>query len=410
MQDRENSSLFIRDFTEGPLFGRIVIFSLPFMLSNALHVLYGLVDMLVVGHYCGSVGLSAVSVSGQISLFMTVLCLGVSTGGQVCIAQQIGSGKGELNEIVGTLFSFIMAVSILVGGAGMIFCNELLMLLSTPADALKDARDYLLVCCAGMIFVYGYNAVAAVLRGMGDSKNPLFFVLIATLCNIILDIVFVGVFRLRGFGAGLATVIGQAVAFFYSIIYICIRKNSLGFDLKLRYFKVNWKILQTLLYIGIPFAVRFAAINISMMFVNSLVNTLGVAASALFGIGVRIDDFVSKVCQGIMQSGTTIVGQNFAAGKTNRVKVTVYSAWILSFCLYSLYGVLLLFYSRRIYGWFTDDENVLNLVPVFVSAIVLHYPAMIIMRGTNALIMGIGNAWLGLCFAVFDGFFLRILL
>lgn len=200
----------IKDFTSGPIAKSLIIFSIPFMASNAMQVLYSLVDMIIVGKYVGSFGLSAVSVASQVFTFVTMVALGFCSGGQVYISQLIGAKhENRLNSTIGTLFTFIISFSLLMTAFVLLFRNQVLHLLSTPAESYSMAMDYLLVCGAGVTFTYGYNLVAAILRGMGDSKHPFTFIMIASLINLVLDIVFVKYLHMSVFGAALATILGQ---------------------------------------------------------------------------------------------------------------------------------------------------------------------------------------------------------
>lgn len=399
----------INDFTTGSIPKKMLLFSVPFMVSNLMQVLYSLVDMVVVGQFVGSFGLSAVSVASQIFMFMTMVCLGFSNGGQVLIAQLIGAGRRDkLNAAIGTLFSLIMLMGAAVMLIGLVFGRGVLTLMNTPPESFDMAVDYVLVCSIGVVFSYGYNMVSAVLRGMGDSRHPFIFVMIASIINIILDLLFVGVFRWSVAGAALATILGQAFSFLYALFYLYRNKESFGFDFKLQSYKIDPEMARQLARLGIPFAVQSAAINISMMFVNSLVNSVGVYASAVFGVGIKVDDIVNKVTQGVTFAVSSMVGQNIAAGKQKRVQKTLLTSWAICGTCYLVFALMLVVFVEPIFSLFTSDPEVIELAPVFVSAILWSFPAMAIMKGTNGLIQGVGNAKLSLIFGLLDAVVLRI--
>jgi len=399
----------INDFTEGSIPKKMLLFSVPFMISNGLQVLYSLVDMVVVGQYVGSYGLSAVSISSQVFLFMTMFCIGFANGGQVYVAQLIGANQREkLNKAIGTLFSIIMLIGVAVTILGIVFGKAFLNLLDTPPEAFDRAWDYLLICSIGVVFSYGYNIVASVLRGMGDSRHPFIFVLIASVINLVLDFVFIGWFNWGTAGAALATIIGQAFSFLYSIWYLYRNRVEFGFDFKLRSFAIDREIGIRLCSLGVPFAVQSAAINISMLYVNTLVNGVGVYASALFGVGLKVDDIVNKVTQGIQYAVSSMVGQNVAAGKHDRTKKIVrWSLFICGIC-YAVFTVALILYAKPMYSLFTDDPNVIALSDTFVYAVIWYFPAMVILRACNGFIQGVGNARLSLILALVDAVILRI--
>ncbi|MBQ8547821.1 MAG: polysaccharide biosynthesis C-terminal domain-containing protein, partial [Lachnospiraceae bacterium] len=204
----------ITDYTTGSVPKSLIRFSLPFMLSNALQVVYSLVDMLVVGQVLGTNAVSGVTNGSTVVMFMTMVGLGFSNGGQIYIAQLIGAQrKKELNNAIGTLFSLVLGLATILTVVGVCIGIPVLNLLKTPTEAFDHAWNYFLICTLGNVFTFGYNMVSAVLRGMGDSKRPFKFVLIASILNLILDILFVKFLNMGTSGAALATILGQAVAF-----------------------------------------------------------------------------------------------------------------------------------------------------------------------------------------------------
>ncbi len=407
--EKTTKGKIINDFTEGSILKKMLLFSIPFMISNGLQVLYSLVDMVVVGKFVGSFGLSAVSISSQAFLFLTMLCVGFANGGQVYVAQLIGSGqRDKLNRTIGTLFTIVLSMGVVVMILGILFGRPFLTLLDTPPESYEMAWDYFFVCSIGMVFAYGYNMVSAVLRGMGDSRHPFIFVMIASVINLVLDIIFVGPMNMGTAGAALATILGQGFSFVYSIIYLYRNRVEFGFDFKLKSWAVDKAVAVKLCTLGVPFAVQSAAINISMLYVNKLVNGVGVYASALFGVGLKVDDIVNKVTHGILYAVSAMVGQNIAAGKIDRVKKTVWYSFIVCGVCYALFTLVLIFFAEPLYGLFTDDVNVIELSDVFVSAILWSFPGMALLRGANGLIQGIGNARLSLVFGMLDAIVMRI--
>ena len=402
-------SKILKDYTKGNLPKQILLFSLPFMLSNALQVLYSIVDMIVVGRVIGPNGLSAVSTASHVVTFMTMICLGFSTGGQVYVAQLIGANKKEdLSKAIGTLFTFTIILALVTTTLGLTLASPILKLMKTPTEAFEDALSYLLVCSGGLIFTFGYNCIGALLRGMGNSLQPFLYIVIASVINVGLDLLFVLKFNWGVVGTAWATIIGQGASFIISIIYLFVKKKSFGFDFKLKSFIPTKDSAKVLIKLGIPFSLRGGAVNLSMLFVTSLVNGLGVVASAVFGVGLKVDDMVRKVSIGVNYSVSTFVGQNFAGGQLERTKQSVYWGWLYSFIIYLVFLIVYLIDVRALFSLFTSSEEVLELAPIFVKAIVFSFPAMIIMRGTNGFIQGIGNSNLSMIFSLLDGFILRV--
>lgn len=407
--ERTKKPAIIHDFSSGNIPRQMLAFASPFMLSNALQVLYALVDMVVVGQFVGSFGLSAVSVASQVFTFMTMLAFGFCTGGQVYISHLIGSSNRQaLNRTIGTLFSVVALLGAAMTLLGLLFRRPVLGLLVTPPEAFDMAMDYMLVCSCGILFTYGYNLISAILRGMGDSRHPFLFILIASVVNLVLDLLFVGVFYWGVAGAALATILGQGVSFGFAVFYLRRHREHFGFDFRLQSFRIDGQICRALARLGIPFALQSCAINISMLFINRLVNGAGVYASATFGVGIKLDDVINKVTQGLNFAVSAMVGQNIAAKEYRRTRSIVLWGIGMSVVCYLIFSVVYLAFSKEMFGLFTQDKQVIELAPVFVSAIVWSFPAMAVMRGTNGLIQGIGNAPLSLCFALLDGFVFRI--
>ncbi len=404
-----SSTKLSKDFTVGPIAKELFFFMLPFMASNALQVLYSTIDMIIVGEYVGTPGLSAVSQSSQIVNFATMVCLGFSNAGQVLISQALGAEKKrEINNIIGTLFSVIAILGLIFSGIFLIFYNQILDVMNIPAESYDMAADYLIICASGLIFTAGYNMVSAVLRGMGDSKRPFLFIGIASFTNLVLDIVFTGLLGWGVAGAAWATIIGQAVSFMFSLFYLYRHKEGFGFDFKAKSFMITPKYAKMIASLGTPMAIQSGCINISMLYVNSMINDVGVVASATFGVGVRIDDIVNKISQGIHHAAMPMISQNIGAKKQKRAQRVVYTAWIFSLAFAAVAIVLYILLGKQMFMVFSDDPLVHGMSATFISAILWIFPALAVMRGSGAFIQGLGNAKLSMVLALLDGVVLRI--
>lgn len=404
---KENS--LSKDFTKGSIVRQLFWFTLPFMASNALQVLYSTVDMVIVGKYVGTAGLSAVSQSSLIVNLAMMLCLGLSNAGQVLISQALGAGKKEkMSEIIGTLFSFVSFVSIVLTICILSARIWIMELMNVPAESYSMVTWYLTICGAGLFFTAGYNMVSAVLRGLGDSKRPFLFICIASVVNLVLDILFTGILGFGVAGAAYATVIGQAVSFLFSLYYLYKNRDALGFAIGLKSFRIKKQYVKMIMGLGMPMAIQGGFINLSMLFVNSMVNQVGVVASATFGVGVRIDDIINKISQGIQYAAMPMISQNIAARKQKRAKQVVQYAWLFAAVLTILFMTLYISFGKQLFMIFSDDPRVHDRCGTFIQAILWMFPAMAIMRGTNAFIQGIGNAKLSMVLSLMDGVVLRI--
>jgi len=341
--------------------------------------------------------------------FATMVCLGFSNGGQVLISQALGAGKRkEMNHIIGTLFSLIVILAVALSAVVLLGRNWILDVMNIPKESRAFAMDYLVICGAGLVFTAGYNMVSAVLRGMGDSKRPFLFIGIASLVNLVLDIVFTGFLGWKVAGAAWATIIGQAVSFLFSLFYLYRNRAAFGFDFKKESFVINKHYTKMIAALGTPMAIQSGCINISMLFVSSMINNVGVVASATFGVGVRIDDIVNKISQGIQFAAMPMVSQNIAAGKQKRSVQVVRWAWVFSGILTVVFMTAYIAFGKYLFMAFSSDPLVHKMSGTFIKAILWMFPALAVMRGTGAFIQGIGNAKLSMILALLDGVVLRI--
>jgi putative MATE family efflux protein len=398
-----------KDFTHGSIPKMLLAFTVPFMASNALQVLYSTIDMIIVGTYVGTAGLSAVSQSSQILNFATMVTLGFASAGQVLISQALGAGKRkEMSRIIGTLFSVILLLGLVLTAVVLLGQGWIMNVMNIPAESYAYYSDYLTICGAGLVFTAGYNMVSAILRGMGDSKRPLLFIGIASAVNLVLDLLFTGLFRWEVAGAAWATIIGQAVSFLFSLYYLYKRRESFGFDFDKESFKIDKHYTKMIASLGTPMAIQSGCINISMLFVNAMINNVGVVASATFGVGMRIDDIINKISQGIQFAAMPMVSQNIAAEKPKRAVQTVHWSWIFSGILTVVSIIAYIIFGKQMFMLFSDDPLVHEMSGTFIKAILWMFPALAVMRGSGAFIQGIGNAKLSLVLALLDGVVLRI--
>ncbi|MBE6942227.1 MAG: MATE family efflux transporter [Ruminococcaceae bacterium] len=398
-----------KDFTSGNIWRQLLFFSLPFMASNAMQVLYSTIDMIIVGEYVGTAGLSAVSQSSQVINFAVMVCLGFSNAGQVLVAQALGAKKHkEMSDIIGTLFCFVVLLSVALSAVILFGSTWILNAINIPPESEEMAMEYLIICGAGLIFTAGYNMVSAVLRGMGDAKRPFLFIGIASVVNLVLDILFTGIWGWGVAGAAWATIIGQAVSFLFSLVFLYHNRKAFGFEFHRKSFSLNKRYAGMITALGTPMAIQSGFINVSMLFVNAMINEVGVVASATFGVGIRIDDIVNKICMGIQYAAMPMISQNMGANRPDRAKKVVYSAWVYSGVLTVLFIVLYVVLGKQLFMLFSNDVQVHEMSGTFISAILWMFPAFAIMRGSGAFVQGIGNARFSMILALLDGVILRI--
>lgn len=407
-----NPKTRIRDFTTGSIPRQLITFATPLFLSNLLQIVYNMVDMMVVGNVMGKAGTSAVSVGGDVSNLLTFIAIGFASAGQVIIARLIGGGeRHRLSRFVGTMVGFLILCALIMSGAGLLLQDTMLTLMKTPSEAYEGAVAYSTVCMVGLVFIYGYNITSAILRGMGDSKHPFIFISIAAVLNLLLDILFVAGFRMGAGGAALATVISQATSVVISTTYLVRKRKAYELDVRMSDF-VKWDkpLLRELIGLGVPMAIKTCSIQISKLFVNAFVNGYGVAVSAFSGIANKIASVSNLISQSMNVAGSTLVGQNLAAGKFKRVKRVMLTITIITSAVSILLSIAICLFPEAIFSLFTTegDTDVLALVDGYLPIAVLMFMGSAFRSMMNSLLNGSGNQPVNFATAILDGIIMRI--
>jgi len=405
MERRKN---LVNDFTSGPIASQLIRFATPLFLSSLLQVVYNMVDMIVVGHVLGAPGLSGVAVGGDVSNFLTFLAMGFCNAGQILIAQMIGAGKRDkIGRFITTMTTTLVVCAVAISTVCIFLREPILGLMNTPAASYDQAMGYSTVCMAGLIFIYGYNIGSAVLRGMGDSKHPFMFIAIAALMNIVLDILFVAGFRWGATGAALATVMSQAVSCLCCTAFLYKRRDSLGIDPR-DFLRPDRDMLKSLVRLGIPMAIKSAAIQFSKLFVNSWINSYGVAVSAFAGVANKFNSISNLISNSLNTAGSTMVGQNMGAKKYDRITRIVRVVGTVTLSVAALISLVVVTFPMQIFGIFTDDPDVLSIALDYLPVAVLIFFGSACRAPANSLINGSGRTRLNFVTAILDGILMRI--
>ena len=401
---------YIADFTRGNVAKQLVKFATPLFLSSLLQIVYNMVDMIIVGQKLGKVGLSAVSVGGDVTSFLTFVAMGFGNAGQIIISQYIGSGqKDKISRFIGTMMCFLLGSGAMISAICLFLRTPILSLMNTPPEAFAEANAYATVTLTGLIFIYGYNVMSAVLRGMGDSIRPFIFIAIAAVGNIVLDILFVIGLGMGSEGAALATVISQAFSFIGCSVYIY--RNKQRYELTLtrdELLGIDKDMLQSLIKLGTPMAIKYASIHLSKMFVNAYVNSYGVAVSAFAGIANKMSSVVNTLSNSFNTAGASMIGQNIGAGNYDRVGKIMKADYSITVSLATLFSILIVLFPEEIYGLFTSEPDVIEIGIRFVPIAVVLFYGSAARSGMNALINGSGNYKVNFATAILDGIVFRI--
>ena len=405
----QKQASMVKDLTGGNVVRLLLQFALPLFVSNALQAVYNIVDMIVVGQFIGGAGMSAVSIGGEVLHLLTFVAMGFSSAGQVIIAQNVGAGEMDrVKKTIGTMFTFLLSVSVVMSIGCYCIRDLMLGMLNTPAESYAYTMDYTVTCMVGLLFIYGYNIVSAILRGMGDSRRPFVFVAIAAVTNIVLDLLFVAALGMEVFGAALATVISQGLSFVIALVYLYRNKESFGFDFKLKSFAIDRPALKRLMALGIPMAIQSAAIHLSKIVLTSWINLYGVVFSAQSGIYNKINTMIAIVSNSFTTAGSSMVGQNLGAKKYERVPVIMRTVLLWTGALSVVFSVVLITGYGPIFALFTSDEAVLATASVLVAPAVLNFFGSATRSMSFSLINGSGNTKLNFAVAVIDGMISRV--
>ena len=342
-----------KNLTEGSVAGRLVTFSLPYLLSYFLQTLYGMADLIIIGHFGTVADTAAVSVGSQVMHMITVIIVGLAMGSTVCIGRAVGGGEKKKSTLFVGNSVTLFALFALAFTAVLLLCRGIIIsAVSMPAESVAGARDYLTVCFIGIPFITAYNVICSVFRGMGDSKSPMYFVAVACAFNIVLDLFFMGTLSLGPLGAALGTVLSQALSVVLSLIFMRVKKSAVTptfFDLRPRRTAIGG-----ILSVGLPIALQDGLIQVSFMVITAIANRRGLTDAAAVGIVEKIIGFIFLVPSSMLSSVSAVCSHNLGAGKQKRAEHTLRCALIIS-ALYGVFTVALShIFAESAVGFFTD--------------------------------------------------------
>ena len=401
-------SKFGKDLSQGNVTKQLISFSVPFLISNLVQSLYSVADMLIVGNFSGTAAVSGVNIGSQITHVLTMLILGFCTGGTILVSQYMGAKDEEgVKETITTLITALLIGGAVITVVMFLLIDPSLRLLETPLESYSEAKDYLTVTIAGILFIFAYNAFSAILRGMGDSKRPFYFVLISCITNIVLDLVLVAVFNMGAFGAAVATVISQAVSVILCVIYL--RSRNFVFDFKPSSFKINKEYLVKILKIGSPAAIQSGVTSISFMFITALVNvTGGVNASAAVGIVGKFNSFAIMPSSAMSASVSTMCAQNIGADKWDRAIKTCKVGTSIAFCIGVCIFAIAQIFPVQILSMFDRNPDMINYGVQYMRAFAFDYILVPVVFCVTSLFTGAGHTGFAMLSNMISALLLRI--
>ena len=368
-----------------------MFFALPMLLGNVFQQFYNTVDSIVVGQFIGKQALAAVGQSFPVIFVSVALVMGFGMASNILVAQYFGAKKmDKVREVIDTTIFVMVVFSLAVTILGLIGAPAILNLMNTPQDVFEGAVLYLRIIFGGSLVSFGYNAIAAILRGLGDSKTPLYALIISTIINIILDLVFVVFFGWGIAGVAIATVIAQTVSLIWTILYL--KKNNPVFAINFLKVEFNREIFAEIMKIGLPSGIQQGLVGAGLMTITGVVNSFGTNPAAAFSAASKFDSFAIMPAMNIGMAISTFTGQNLGAGQMERVKRGLRYGLIIALAITCTLAAVFLLFGNILITLFSSDKEVVRIGFEYLRIVALAYIAQTIMFVFSGVIRGAGEA------------------
>jgi putative MATE family efflux protein len=397
----------MKDLTNGSERKLIFQFALPMLMGNVFQQLYNIVDSIIVGNFIGKEALAAVGASFPIIFTMIALIIGIASGATIVIAQFFGARDYQtVRKMIDTLLIFLFFASLLVTIIGITFTEQILRIIQLPEDIIPQAKAYLDIYLAGMIVFFGFNGISAILRGLGDSKTPMYFLIISTLLNIGLDLLFVLVFKWGIKGVAIATILSQGIAFISAIIYLNSTHKMIRFRLKNLTFDMG--LFKKSFRIGLPTGIQHTFVSLGMMAVLTIVNLFGTNVIAAYSVVLRINSIATLPAMNFAAALATFVGQNLGAGKTHRVTKGLKETILMSSLVSVSVSILVIVFGKFLMVLFTPDPEVIRIGKGYLMIVGSFYIIFSIMFSINGALRGAGDTLIPMFITLLSLWFIRV--
>ena len=397
----------MKDLTKGKEGWQILKFALPMLLGSIFQQMYNVVDSIIVGNYLGKEALAAVGASFPIIFVLISLVIGIASGCTIIISQYFGAKKIEkVKRTIDTMFIFLFFASIIITLAGILFSTEIFELIKLPKEIIPQATTYFQIFVSGFLLMFGFNGTSAILRGLGDSKTPLVFLVISTLTNIMLDFLFIVGFGWGIEGAAFATVLSQGITLTLGIIYLNKKHPIIRFSFRnLTFDKV---IFRQSIRIGVPSGLQQSFVALGMIALFRIVNDFGTNAVAAYSAAVRVNSFASMPAMTFGAALSTFVGQNIGANKTSRVRKG-FTSTLLMTSIYSLVVTAIVYlFGANIIMAFNKTTEVVNIGESYLHIVGPFYIIFAFMFITQGILRGAGDTLIPMFITLISLWLLRI--
>lgn len=397
----------MKDLSQGNESKLIFTFAIPMLIGNIFQQLYNVVDTIIVGKFIGKVALAAVGTSSPIIFMLVSFTIGITMGFTIVVSQYFGAKEiDKVKRAINTLYIFIFFASILISIVGILLSDWIFSIIKLDPTVIPDAKVFLNIFMAGIIFLFGFNGTSAILRGLGDSKTPLYFLVISVLANVILDIVFVIGFKWGVWSVAVATIISEAGAFFTLVIYLNRYHKVVKFSLK--EMKFDRDIFTKSIRIGLPTGFQQTFVAIGMLALYGIVNRFGIDTNAAFSVASRIDNFAAMPAMSFAVALSTFVGQNLGANKPERVKRGFISTMLMTNAITLITTLVTVFFGDALMRAFTNDQEVIAIGKSYLIIVGATYMLFTSMFIVGAVMRGAGDTLIPMFITLFALWVVRI--
>ncbi len=397
----------MKDLTKGNEAKLIFQFAVPMLLGNVFQQLYQIVNSVIVGRFLGEKALAAVGASVPIIFTLIALIIGFGIGASVVISQYFGAKDLEkVRRASDTINIFLFFAGIVLSIIGILCSGWLFELLQLPQELMHDAKLYLNIYLTGLVVMFGFNGTAAILRGIGDSKTPLYFLIISVIINIFLDLLFILVFKWGIAGAALSTVISQIGAFATAIIYLNRNHHIIRFNPKQIQF--DWKIFWQSVKIGLPTGIQQTFVALGSMALMGIVNTYGTVVIAGYSAAMRIDQLALLPAMNFSAALSGFVGQNMGANKISRIKAGLRATFLMSAAVCLVITIIVIFWGDNLMAMFTTNPEVIKVGHKYLIIVSLFYVFFSTMFTYNGMLRGAGATLIPMFITLFSLWLIRI--
>jgi putative MATE family efflux protein len=397
----------LKDLTTGRIGLAIFKFALPMLIGQMFQQLYTFVDQIIVGNFLGKEALAAVGASFPIIFTLIALVIGIASGGTIVISQFFGAKEYKMvKRAIDTVFIMLFAAAIILTAIGFPFLEQIFRLMQLPEELMEMGVSYLSIYVGGLFLFFGYNGIAAILRGLGDSITPLYFLILATVLNIGLDLLFIVVLGWGVEGAAWATLIAQGVAFVAAAIYLNRTHPLIKFDL--RDFAFDKKVFRESMRIGLPTGLQHTFVALGMMALMGIVNTFGTDVTAAYTAAGRLDSLAVIPAMVFAQALATYVGQNMGAGRLDRVNRGLWTTMFMSSIVSIVMTAVVIIFKYPLMGWFTQDTTVIRIGGDYLTIVTSFYLIFTSMFIFGSVMRGAGDTLIPMFITLFSLWLVRI--